>query len=279
MSSFKMIDDITSNLSVRIKRSYCTRHSADWVESRTKLDYTLWNIMQGNIYIEVNGISYTASEGDVVIFYPGTAYSAATDSDGCQFLYNRFAVSMGNGIDIMADMNLSGIIPDEFIGKKNSAFCKQFMKLYSTKQQFPFNLYSVFISYLWELIEAARNEWHIPFHFEALKTAPADSNILAALEYIDENFTEHISITKLAKMAAMSEKYFISYFKKVTGNSPGQYIIQCRMKKAAELLLNSDMKITEIAKTLGYANPYTFSNTFKKYYEESPVNFKAHSVY
>ena len=186
---------------------------------------------------------------------------------------------MGDGIDIMSDMNMSGILSSDFIAKKNKVFCRQFMKLYSTKQQFPFNLYSVFISYLWELIDSARIEEHVPFYFEPLKTTPADSNILTVLEYIDENYTENISVANLAKMAAMSEKYFISCFKKTTGNSPGQYIIQCRMKKAAELLLNSDMKIAEISKSLGYANPYTFSNTFKKYYEESPMNFKAHSVY
>ncbi len=273
------IDDISSNLSVRLKRSYCARHFSDWQEKRTKIDYTLWNIMEGNVYIEVGGISYTAGEGDVIIFYPGTEYSASTDNDGCQFLYNRFNVKMGSGIDILASMRLDGIIPSRLIGSKCRSFCRQFMNVNSMAQKMPFKMYSIFISYLSDILEFTPNTERVSFPYTESKRAGADPNILRVMEYMDEHYTEPLPISLLADIAVMSEKYFISCFKKIAGISPGQYIIQLKMRKAAQLLLTSDMSVAEVSKAVGYANPYTFSNTFKKYYEESPMNFKNHSVF
>ncbi len=279
MSGKNIIDNISSNLSIRIKRSYCTWHGADWSEQRTKIDYTLWNVMSGNIYLEVDGISYTATKGDVILFYPGTSYTASTDADGCQFLYNRFSVEVGNGIDILNSMELSGIIPSRAIGKKCADFCKQFMNLYSMSQNVPFKLYSVFISYLSDIIDLTDTNNRIPFSHADIKVNRTDPIILSVMEYIDEHFCEDLTISQLSKKVSMSEKYFISCFKKIAGISPGQYIMQCRMKKAAHLLLTTDMKVHDISAHLGYANPYTFSNTFKKFYEESPLNFKNHLVY
>ena len=79
---------------------------------------------------------------------------------------------------------------------------------------------------------------------------------------------------ELASLANLSEKRFISTFKNTVGLSPGQYINRLRMRKAVELIGNTDKKISEIAQILGYADQYAFSKAFRRTFGESPTEFR-----
>jgi transcriptional regulator GlxA family with amidase domain len=58
------------------------------------------------------------------------------------------------------------------------------------------------------------------------------------------------------------------------GISPQEYLMQYRMDKAREMLLESDISIQEIALRVGYDNALTFSKIFKSYYNLSPANYR-----
>ena len=71
-----------SNLSLYIKLHRFIHHDKTWHEHKTKNNYTIWNIYEGNIWIEINQQIYKVSAGDV----PGDTYKAYTDESGCSFL-------------------------------------------------------------------------------------------------------------------------------------------------------------------------------------------------
>jgi AraC family transcriptional regulator of arabinose operon len=56
--------------------------------------------------------------------------------------------------------------------------------------------------------------------------------------------------------------------------SPQQYLMQYKLKKARELLMDTDLPIQDIAMQVGYDNPLTFSKIFKNYYGESPRMYR-----
>lgn len=87
------------NLTINIKFCRISYHEKDWVERKTKCDYTVWNIISGGLALQINDQTLYAKEGDVLLFHPGDTYKAwCHDDDHCYFLVTFFSISSGNVI-------------------------------------------------------------------------------------------------------------------------------------------------------------------------------------
>lgn len=75
----------------------------------------------------------------------------------------------------------------------------------------------------------------------------------------------------------MSESYFSHLFKKETGISFVDFVNQRKIRKAADLLQNTNLRINEIAAQIGIDNPNYFSVLFKKCKGESPQEYRLHA--
>lgn len=94
--------------------------------------------------------------------------------------------------------------------------------------------------------------------------------ITKSMEYIELNYKETISLGEISKHVYLSAEYFSRLFKEEVGENFSTYLTLYRMKKAEELLKNTDMKICQISKKVGYVNSGYFSKTYKKYRGVSP---------
>lgn len=111
-------------------------------------------------------------------------------------------------------------------------------------------------------------------YVDHLKKSTQREDVTKAVEYIIANYNTGLTLSKVAGYINISENYFSHIFKKVMGDSFTEYITKYRIKKAKELLRNTDMRINEIAEQVGFDNVYYFSNVFKKYTGASPVEYK-----
>lgn len=96
--------------------------------------------------------------------------------------------------------------------------------------------------------------------------------------YVDEHFSEHITLSDLAKNLGYSKQSLISNFKKLFNMTPVAYITDIRINNAKKLLLNTKKSVGEIASCCGFENTYYFSNVFKNHTGISPQNFRKHSM-
>ena len=92
--------------------------------------------------------------------------------------------------------------------------------------------------------------------------------------YIDETFTQDISIERIADDLYISYYYMCHIFKDNFDISINTYRIQKRLEKAIRLLAESNSKIADIAILCGYNNISYFTETFSKYVGISPTTFK-----
>lgn len=92
--------------------------------------------------------------------------------------------------------------------------------------------------------------------------------------YIENNLSMKITISTLAAIAHMHPTHFIRYFKKETGQTPGDYISQRKMERAKYLLGSTELQICEISEQLGFYDTMHFSKTFKKRYSLSPTAYR-----
>ncbi|WMT43058.1 AraC family transcriptional regulator [Paenibacillus sp. D2_2] len=91
--------------------------------------------------------------------------------------------------------------------------------------------------------------------------------------YIGTHYDESLSITQLARMANISPKYFVDLFKKTFGQSAMEYLTDVRIHHAKRYLAESDERLRDIAKKVGYKDEFYFSRKFKKEVGMSPTDF------
>lgn len=92
--------------------------------------------------------------------------------------------------------------------------------------------------------------------------------------YITLNYTKNISVCDISRHCYCSESYINHTFKKLTNKSVSQYINELRIKKAKELLNNTDLSIKEISEKVGFSESNYFSNVFKSCCYMSPKAYR-----
>ena len=122
------------------------------------------------------------------------------------------------------------------------------------------------LSKLWELFSLL---------LEKCRT-PADP-IEAALNLIHAEYMMPLTVRQMADWVYLERTYFSGLFLKRTGVSPKQYLINHRMQQAKFLLTNG-IGVAVTANSVGYSDVFTFSKMFKKYFGESPSQFRQRNI-
>ncbi len=99
--------------------------------------------------------------------------------------------------------------------------------------------------------------------------------IARAKEYIQEHFSEDLSLGQVARAVATSPFYFCKMFKRAAGINFTEYLARVRIEKAKNLLLNPNLRISEIAFEVGFQSLTHFNRVFKKILGQSPSQYRA----
>ena len=100
-------------------------------------------------------------------------------------------------------------------------------------------------------------------------------HIAKSVSFIENNFTENISIDTLAEMSHLSARHFTRLFTASYHITPGNYILSLRMQYACQFLKNTSKTISEIALLTGYGDSNYFSRQFHKFYGTSPREYRS----
>ena len=101
-----------------------------------------------------------------------------------------------------------------------------------------------------------------------------DFYIHEALEYIEHNFQNDITVEDIAAVCGLNRSYFGKIFKKTVGKTPQEFLLSYRMSKAAELMKLTELSIGDIGLAVGYSSPLHFSRAFKNTYGLSPREWR-----
>lgn len=131
------------------------------------------------------------------------------------------------------------------------------------------------------LLKARLNEliYLLYYHHYVLKKNTDDTyrkneRIRELIDYINNNYQKNLSIDFLADFIGYSKTHFMTVFKQHTGTSCTEFIIQVRLSKACDLLINTTSPILEIASNIGFNNLSNFNRQFKRYYQVTPSQYR-----
>ena len=102
--------------------------------------------------------------------------------------------------------------------------------------------------------------------------------IFKAVVFIQQHYSEPISLEQIAMEANLNPEYLSRVFKEETGYNYSAFLSNIRLKKAEYLLINTVEKVQNIAEMVGYSNVSYFSTIFKKKYGVNPYEFRRNNV-
>jgi AraC family transcriptional regulator len=105
-------------------------------------------------------------------------------------------------------------------------------------------------------------------------TLSAKNPLANSIYYIKSNLDKKLEIDQIAKRACMSRASFFKKFKEEFGITPSQFILNERLKRARNLLINTKYSISQACFYSGFENLSHFITAFKKQYGNSPGQYR-----
>jgi len=130
-------------------------------------------------------------------------------------------------------------------------------------------------NYFFEVFDIVRN--FVNSLAESFSSNTANSTILKVLQYVKNNFKEDLKLELLGELFNCNSAYLGKKFKEHTGVPFNTYLDVIRIEAAKEMLKNTDLKIYQISKLVGYSNTDYFFLKFKKHTNMTPKKFKTGS--
>lgn len=230
-----------------------------------RLDYYLIYLVSGEIEFFEGEIIKKLSEGDLIIYPPKTPYKyrCITDKENVQFFWVHF--TGGEVLSLLEKYKLN-LYPHIHKININNHIDARFKVL--------FDAFAVNDTYRDSDLSALLNRLLIEIGRVLSTEGPGTGRLHRSVRYLNENFTENIKITDLAKIENMCMTTYNQHFKKYVGIPPTKYIIKLRMQLAVDLLLSSELSIQEIALRCGYNDYNFFTKVFKGEFGIAPTKYR-----
>ncbi|GAA0818852.1 AraC family transcriptional regulator [Clostridium tertium] len=279
--------------SIRFNFLYIDRYSfgKSWVYPESYLPYGMLRyVIKGNAIFFIDGKEFEVKEGDIVYLPVGCKLSCHALNDDFSFYSIRFATSVNyDGGDLLTDyFHIPTVIHD--INDEGRMYFEKMYKCIKTdhdSRMFWVRGYlELIIGYV---IDKGKRNIDIDkkeligeeeFSLERIKNrtrksdVSLDPRIQVVVDYIILHPTEQYTISKMSRMAELSESRFRTLFKQQVGKNPLEYLNEIRVMTAARKLLVSGDNISDIAYEVGYEDANYFSRIFKKYFCITPKQYR-----
>ena len=95
------------------------------------------------------------------------------------------------------------------------------------------------------------------------------------LSFIEQHYSKNLTLSNLADIVHISEREMLRCFKKITGESPIQYLLKYRLIQSASILTECpDKNIATVAKECGFDSPAYYAKKSREYYLCTPTEYR-----
>lgn len=103
---------------------------------------------------------------------------------------------------------------------------------------------------------------------------PYSTSVQEVLEYVNGNYQDNLTLGTFCEQKHYSVAYISRRFKQETGVTLREYVQNVRIEKSCELLEDSDLRVVEIARRVGYEDIKFFNQIFKRRMQISPREYR-----
>jgi AraC family transcriptional regulator len=109
---------------------------------------------------------------------------------------------------------------------------------------------------------------------EGLPSPHLQRKIREVQVFLAQNLAHDVDLSTIARQASLSPYYFTRQFTAMVGMPPYRYLINLRIQRAAQMLRESDLTVTQILHRVGFHSPSHFTTTFRRHMGMSPTAYR-----
>ncbi len=266
----RRVEELMGGISFRIFHGAVEKiHKAEYYGVKSPFS-RLFLIKSGSGKIEKSGKVITLKPKSLILV-PTETEAFYTKPNGLEFYWIYFRAEVLGGVDLFQLLRFPCLsVP----GQSGEGLFKTILHYFES------SLISDRMKALSALISLL-----VPF-FENLHLTEMESRgddlerMLPVIKFIEDNLAQSLSVEDLAERVFLDPVYFSNLFCKVMGRPPTQYLNFRRVHRAKEMLLFSQLSVSQIGAKVGFEDPFYFSRMFSKYEKISPARYrKNHRVY
>ena len=234
--------------------------------------YVLHVVASGKGRLEIGDEVYHLSEGDAFLLKPEEeAWYMADFNEPWSYMWIGFQGMQAHECVMNAGFDNDNHVIHGVDHNPLRGYIMEMLKAHSLSYSNSLRRSSYLQMFFADLIEQYRKNIQ---GIENLESIPGAEQVKRLMIYITEHYKEKIRINEVAYEMGINRCYLSTAFKKMTGYSPAEYLLQVRMEKAKSLLMKTNYSINRIATEVGYADQLAFSRMFKRRFGESPARYR-----
>lgn len=242
-------------------------------ESHGKYDITnnimpmhrLIYVTDGEIEYVSEGHTYTLRQHDLIYSPANTPYSAYAKSETePKFYYIYFQVNPIHLIEKFTKLMACTSSANIYHAKNSKVEYLMLLMFEEYSHKFPgyhYKLHCLLTMILIELLRI-RQSYSVTHNSKSEKLPTSVEVINQATALINSKLDTPLKVSQLARVLGVSENYLYKIFKSSLGISPQEYMLQCKIEQAKQMLEYSNKNITQIAAELAFSSSNHFSNLF-----------------
>ena len=240
-------------------------------------EFEIIYVKSGLLTVSISGESYIGKAGDAFVVSPGNLHLMGAQTgtvDYYTFLFPLKYISFRT--DDMLDekllepLNSGHLMICPRVKDTAKELCEQLIEIYEAKKDESESKITTQVRTKIILLQFILEMWKKGFVIEN-DTSGRNTVEKEMVSYIQQNFTEKISLREFGEQFHLSEKYISRYFKEHFHITLSQYVTYLRLEHAKQLLQDTDIPVTDVAMQSGYQNVSYFIRSFQKAYAVSPL--------
>ncbi len=241
-------------------------------------EYEIIRIIQGSFRLTLDGQPYLASPGDVLFIHAGVLHGGIPEH--CIYECIVFDLKLLIGGNHICNKWLQRLINNEIrlpvcfsgIDEETDRTAQElFTLLHNRSRGFEFMTQGMLYQLLGLLYGAKQYRSHD-------EKKPAGRKYIDRLKgvitYIEDHYTEEVTLDTMAEIADLNPRYFCRFFKKLTDRTPIEYLNYYRIESACRRLLKDEASVTEIAYGCGFNDSSYFIKVFHEIKGMTPGQYR-----
>ena len=251
--------------SISDKSEYCFPLKSSYLLTKPHFhrSFEILFIVHGSTILEINNKKIKAETGNILFIHQYQIHSLMPSSD-----YKMQGFIVGNKLSdslssLLQEYTLPSILKDS---QFNLTLLPYFERLVKTKKREQM-IQQGFVTVILGFLLSHYNKIQVP-------KAAHTNLVIDILNYIDNHYTEPLTLTSISKHFGYNKCYFSNFFHKNTGKKLNDYISEIRLEKFVELAVSAGAStLYDLVFNCGFESMTTFYRIFSKHYDVSPKEF------
>ena len=242
------------------------------------VEFEFIRVIQGNLLLTLNETTIDVPEHAIVFIPSGFLHSAIPQNDciyDCIVLDSDMLITPPESCRMYIRQIVNHKIEIQcFYTEKHSQICEIIWRMFDAISMKPKAYEFIVKGTILEFFGIVLSEnLHSEVSFHMQRNMQRIDQIKQALEFIEKNYFQPLTLQEISSSIGLSPKYFCRFFKEMTNRKPFDYLNYYRIERACDLLQTTNLPIADIGQQCGFNDLSYFIKIFKKYKGTTPKQY------